>query len=136
MFSQEVVGDHGNSSGDEDVNEEEYDNWDEENYDEDEYDLRFNKLYQDTGMTDTLHSTTATTTKSDKLSRNLDNKIFLDKVSSTTKISKLAQNNLERSEKMTHSKVAKHTGRDDRATNESVLDPRTRLILFKFLNTG
>lgn len=32
--------------------------------------------------------------------------------------------------------VTKHTGRDDRATTEQVLDPRTRLILFKLLNSG
>jgi RIO kinase 1 len=31
---------------------------------------------------------------------------------------------------------ARHTGRDDRATVEQVLDPRTRLILFKLLNAG
>jgi RIO kinase 1 len=114
----------------------EYDERDEDDYDEDEYDLRFSKLYQGTGMTDTLTSAKAGTTKTEKLSKKLDNKIYLDKVSSKTKLSKLASNNLERSEKMTHTKVAKHTGRDDRATNESVLDPRTRLILFKFLNTG
>mmetsp|Transcript_38746 Transcript_38746/g.75654 ORF Transcript_38746/g.75654 Transcript_38746/m.75654 type:complete len:566 (+) Transcript_38746:43-1740(+) len=29
-----------------------------------------------------------------------------------------------------------HTGRDDRATSEQCLDPRTRLILFKMLNGG
>lgn len=29
-----------------------------------------------------------------------------------------------------------HTDRNDRATSEQVLDPRTRLILFKMLNTG
>jgi RIO kinase 1 len=32
--------------------------------------------------------------------------------------------------------VTKHTGRDDRATVEQVLDPRTRLILFKMVNSG
>jgi RIO kinase 1 len=32
--------------------------------------------------------------------------------------------------------VVRHTGRDDRATVEQVLDPRTRLILFKLLNSG
>ena len=31
---------------------------------------------------------------------------------------------------------SRHTGRDDRATVEQVLDPRTRLILFKLLNAG
>jgi RIO kinase 1 len=29
-----------------------------------------------------------------------------------------------------------HTGRDDRATVEQVMDPRTRMILFKLLSTG
>ena len=32
--------------------------------------------------------------------------------------------------------VTRHTGRDDRATVEQVLDPRTRMILFKLLNAG
>ena len=31
---------------------------------------------------------------------------------------------------------ARHTGRDDRATTEQVLDPRTRLMLFKMLSSG
>ena len=29
-----------------------------------------------------------------------------------------------------------HTGRDDRSTVEQVMDPRTRMILFKLLSTG
>ena len=32
--------------------------------------------------------------------------------------------------------AVKHTGRDDRATVEQCLDPRTRLILFKLLSNG
>jgi RIO kinase 1 len=32
--------------------------------------------------------------------------------------------------------ASRHTGRDDRATVENVLDPRTRLVLFKMLSTG
>jgi len=36
----------------------------------------------------------------------------------------------------TKSKKASHTGRDDRATSEQCLDPRTRLILFRLLSTG
>jgi len=32
-------------------------------------------------------------------------------------------------------KNTRHTGRDDRATSEQVLDPRTRMILFKLLNS-
>jgi serine/threonine-protein kinase RIO1 len=30
----------------------------------------------------------------------------------------------------------RHTGRDDRATSEQVLDPRTRLLLFKMMSSG
>ena len=33
-------------------------------------------------------------------------------------------------------KVANYQGRDDRATSEQVMDPRTRLILFKLLSRG
>lgn len=50
-------------------------------------------------------------------------------------LSKSAQNDIVRSEK-TLEKKKSHTGRDDRATVEQVLDPRTRLILFKYLSTG
>ena len=32
--------------------------------------------------------------------------------------------------------TTKYQGRDDRATNEQVLDPRTRMILYKMLNRG
>jgi hypothetical protein len=35
-----------------------------------------------------------------------------------------------------HGKHVNHTGRDDRATSEQVMDPRTRLMLFKLLNSG
>src|SRR5690606_23130630 len=50
-------------------------------------------------------------------------------------LSKSVQNDIVRSEK-TLEKKKTHTGRDDRATVEQVLDPRTRLILFKLLNSG
>jgi len=42
-------------------------------------------------------------------------------------------------QRMRHLEVTKrgnHTGRDDRATSEQVLDPRTRLLLFKLVSTG
>ena len=38
--------------------------------------------------------------------------------------------------KLETTKRTSHTGRDDRATSEQCLDPRTRLILFKMLSTG
>ena len=41
-------------------------------------------------------------------------------------------------ESLKHTEVgySKHTGRDDRATSEQVMDPRTRMLLFRLLNTG
>ena len=44
-------------------------------------------------------------------------------------------NEINTSEKKA-SKKNNNQGRDDRATQEQVLDPRTRLILFKLLNSG
>jgi RIO kinase 1 len=45
------------------------------------------------------------------------------------------QNDITRSEKKGEKRVS-NCGKDDRATSEQVLDPRTRLILFKLLNNG
>eukprot|EP00600_Ochromonadales_sp_CCMP1393_P011723 CAMPEP_0175011502 /NCGR_PEP_ID=MMETSP0005-20121125/8726_1 /TAXON_ID=420556 /ORGANISM="Ochromonas sp., Strain CCMP1393" /LENGTH=689 /DNA_ID=CAMNT_0016267509 /DNA_START=37 /DNA_END=2106 /DNA_ORIENTATION=- len=45
------------------------------------------------------------------------------------------QNDITRSEKKSE-KRPNYYGRDDRATSEQVLDPRTRLILFKLLSNG
>ncbi|CAN0053170.1 unnamed protein product, partial [Ectocarpus fasciculatus] len=49
--------------------------------------------------------------------------------------SQSVRNDIKRSEK-SGEKVSRHTGRDDRATVEQVMDPRTRMILFKLLNQG
>lgn len=48
--------------------------------------------------------------------------------------SKSAENQLYQSIRAEECGKSKHTGRDDRATSEQVLDPRTRMILFKLLN--
>jgi len=45
------------------------------------------------------------------------------------------QNDIVRSEKKGEKRVS-NIGKDDRATSEQVLDPRTRMILFKLLNNG
>jgi RIO kinase 1 len=45
------------------------------------------------------------------------------------------QNDITRSEKKGEKQIS-HYGKDDRATSEQVLDPRTRLILFKLLSSG
>lgn len=45
------------------------------------------------------------------------------------------QNDINRAE-IKSEKKSINNGRDDRATSEQVLDPRTRMILFKLLNSG
>lgn len=52
------------------------------------------------------------------------------------RLSKAAQNQLQRSLRNAETGRTKHTGRDDRATTEQVLDPRTRMILYRMLNHG
>ncbi|CAM9849961.1 unnamed protein product, partial [Scytosiphon promiscuus] len=49
--------------------------------------------------------------------------------------SQSVRNDIKKSEK-SGEKMSRHTGRDDRATVEQVMDPRTRMILFKLLNQG
>lgn len=56
---------------------------------------------------------------------------FHNKLNLSTKV----QNDITRSEKKGE-KRASYYGRDDRATSEQVLDPRTRMILFKLLSNG
>ncbi|RMX64198.1 hypothetical protein KXD40_005844 [Peronospora effusa] len=51
-------------------------------------------------------------------------------------LSKTAENQLVRTLRNEESGRSRHTGRDDRATTEQVLDPRTRMILYKMLNHG
>lgn len=45
-------------------------------------------------------------------------------------------NSVSKMHNLESSKRKSHTGRDDRATTEQCLDPRTRLILFRMLSTG
>jgi hypothetical protein len=56
-------------------------------------------------------------------------------MSSKMNLSQSVRNDIVRSER-TAEKKPSHTGRDDRATTEQVLDPRTRLILFRLLSKG
>ncbi|RLN99317.1 hypothetical protein DYB28_010953, partial [Aphanomyces astaci] len=52
------------------------------------------------------------------------------------KLSKSASNQLVQSIRESEIGRTKHTGRDDRATSEQVLDPRTRMMLYRMLNQG
>eukprot|EP00501_MAST-03F_sp_TOSAG23-6_P001752 GSMAST32.ASY1.ANO1.1829.1 assembled CDS len=46
-----------------------------------------------------------------------------------------AMNTFETGNRLRLAKNVRHTGRDDRATTEQVMDPRTRLILFNLINS-
>ena len=50
-------------------------------------------------------------------------------------LSSRVQNDITRSE-LKGDRQSSYYGKDDRATSEQVMDPRTRLILFKLLNSG
>jgi len=50
-------------------------------------------------------------------------------------LSNRTHNDIDKCERKSERRPNYH-GRDDRATSEQVLDPRTRLILFKLLNSG
>jgi RIO kinase 1 len=68
----------------------------------------------------------------DDLETTLRNENF----SATGNSSHAVLNSKMKMETLETSKTSKHTGRDDRATSEQVLDPRTRLIIFKLLSSG
>ena len=51
-------------------------------------------------------------------------------------LSHSVSNSVTKMEQLETSKKSSHTGRDDRATSEQCLDPRTRLLLFRLLSTG
>lgn len=77
--------------------------------------------------------------KSDMLAGKFESLVKLEKLSGgarDTGFSQAAGNSLSRTERKLDQ--AKHTGltRDERATTDQVLDPRTRMILFKMINSG
>merc|ERR1719223_2360697 len=63
-------------------------------------------------------------------------KLNLDSMASSKAMSHSVSNAVTKMHHMETSKRTSHTGRDDRATSEQCLDPRTRLILFRLLSTG
>ena len=77
--------------------------------------------------------------KSSQLSARFDSLVSLAPLSSSTRLSQAASNELGRTERKAATAGPSRGGglsRDSRATTEHVLDPRTRLLLFKLLNAG
>jgi hypothetical protein len=56
--------------------------------------------------------------------------------SSNMNLSHSVFNSVSKMQDMESSKQISHTGRDDRATSEQCMDPRTRLLLFRLLSSG
>lgn len=111
----------------EDYGEEEVEEYS-ENEDDEEFDDDFDGFDIDgelsfalTGGTGGMKNTSDTSLSSNKVN-----------------LSHAASNSIDRHQKQSNKlhKAQNHTGRDDRATSEQVLDPRTRMILFKLLSNG
>ena len=75
------------------------------------------------------------TSKSASLAKKFDALVALDPLDAR-QLSQSASSSLGRSERRAAQHKPTGLSRDERATNEQVLDPRTRLLLFKMLNSG
>ena len=110
--------------------------WEEEDgdWDEDEaWDEAWDHLQGDYAVSAGSNS------KSDMLAGKFESLVKLEKLGGGVRDSGLSQaagNSLSRTERKLDQ--AKHQGltRDERATTDQVLDPRTRMILFKMINSG
>jgi RIO kinase 1 len=95
--------------------------------DVDEFDLMEDEDMLPSSCKSTIKSMTSAAAASVSSSRiNLDSK----------KMSHAVSNAMTKMQHLESSKRKSHTGRDDRATSEQCLDPRTRLILFRMLSNG
>jgi len=131
------VDSHQEEGEEEHYKEEEYYDEEEEEDDEyelDEYELRGMKGLSSTNVSNTNNSNNNTISASLGASRiNLESR----SVSSGSNTSHSVNNTIHKMQKMeTSANRTSHTGRDDRATTETCLDPRTRLILFRLMAKG
>ena len=111
--------------------EELYDDGEEEYYEEEEDDFDVMGDDADFNFSANCKSSNATNNNIQTSSR-----LNFDSRSNNNNMSHSVSNSVTKMRHMEASKRASHTGRDDRATSEQCLDPRTRLILFRMLSTG
>eukprot|EP00956_Cyclotella_meneghiniana_P038710 scaffold158638_cov20-Cyclotella_meneghiniana.AAC.1 len=100
-----------------------------EYYDNEEDDDMYDEDMLPTSCKSTILSSSGGTVNNTTVSSariNLDSK----------KMSHAVSNAVTKMQHLESSKRKSHTGRDDRATSEQCLDPRTRLILFRMLSNG
>ena len=102
--------------------------WNDDEYDDDDDDLY--DLLDDDLLSPSSSSSSAMTNK--HLADAGNSRINLD----DKKMSHAVSNAVTKMQHLESTKRKCHTGRDDRATSEQCLDPRTRLILFRMLSNG
>lgn len=101
---------------------------DEEEDDEDDYD-------EDEDYEDDYHDASGERGKV-SVGGGLGSALEKNLTSGKMNISQRMTNQITNADTVAGKRGANHTGRDDRATSEQVMDPRTRLMLFKLLNSG
>jgi RIO kinase 1 len=101
--------------------------YDDDDYDESEWAALEARAYGDSGG--------VTVSKSAQLAAKFDSLVSLEPLRNTG-ISQSAGNELGRTERKLQNAKTTGLSRDERATTEQVLDPRTRLLIFKLLNSG
>eukprot|EP00956_Cyclotella_meneghiniana_P000356 scaffold432_cov69-Cyclotella_meneghiniana.AAC.14 len=101
-----------------------------EYYDDDEDDDMYDEDMLPTSCKSTILSSSGGTVNNNSTISSA--RINLD----SKKMSHAVSNAVTKMQHLESSKRKSHTGRDDRATSEQCLDPRTRLILFRMLSNG
>lgn len=117
---------------------EQFEEYYEDDFDDDVDDEDEDYFYpEETNVKNQMHSNTQTTSNkissyqpSEKLFTKYSHKINIDKYSLPTK----AASTLEQTERKIDNERMRLKDKQDRATAEQVMDPRTRMILFKLLN--
>jgi len=117
----DTIIDEGNPA---DCNDEEYDDGDYDEYDDEDHDDEDFNFKSNMGSVNVKSVSFQTS------------KVNLESRTTSKAMSHSVSNAVTKMQRMESSKRASHTGRDDRATSEQCLDPRTRLILFRMLSTG
>uniref|UniRef100_A0A1B0AQM3 Serine/threonine-protein kinase RIO1 n=1 Tax=Glossina palpalis gambiensis TaxID=67801 RepID=A0A1B0AQM3_9MUSC len=119
-----------------------YDEYDEyEEYDETAYDYEESYTHNQITNTNNLHPNRTSTQRlnsfqpNEKLLGRYSRRINVEKYDPSTVMSAQAANRLVNFDRRKDDKV-KVRDKHDRATAEQVMDPRTRMILFKLLNRG
>lgn len=107
-----------------------------EEYDDEDYDYEDFDDYDDEEFNFSPSGAASSSSVNMKSVTIQSSKLNLDNRTGKNAMSHSVSNAVTKMRNMETSKKSSHTGRDDRATSEQCLDPRTRLILFRLLQSG